>query len=315
MKPVLIVYDEAERVASVAQPRFPDLEFVLVRSGPEVLPALEQHQPEVVFSLKNAGFPPEVHRPVIDHPSVRWVHVGGSGYEHFIPWDASRLLLTNSVGVLSRFVAETTIGAMLALNSGFPRYLEQQRLRQWKAVPFRPASEQTLLVVGLGAIGQWTALYAKGLGMRVLAIRRNQEPFDAVDEIHPPEALHRQLARADVVSVHIRADEQTRHLIDEKALCAMKPGALFMNTSRGMVVDEPALIAALESGHLRGAYLDVFETEPLPAPSPLWAMPNVIVTPHTADQVVDYPERFGALFADNLERWQAGKTLINQLPA
>ena len=103
----------------------------------------------------------------------------------------------------------------------------------------------------------------------------------------------------------------TRHLVDAAALAAMRPGAFLLNAARGAVVDEAALVDALRDGHLGGAYLDVFETEPLPAASPLWAMDNVLITPHASDVVVGWPARFAAHFADNLERWLAGKTLEN----
>jgi phosphoglycerate dehydrogenase-like enzyme len=147
--------------------------------------------------------------------------------------------------------------------------------------------------------------------MRVIATRRTQAPSPEVDELHPPEALLDLLPRADVVSLHVRLTEATRHLIDARALVAMRPGALLLNTARGPVVDEPALIEALAGGHLGGAYLDVFEEEPLPPSSPLWRLPNVIITPHASDAVHDWAHRFAMLFADNLERWRRGEPLLN----
>jgi phosphoglycerate dehydrogenase-like enzyme len=151
----------------------------------------------------------------------------------------------------------------------------------------------------------------KALGMRVLATRRRQKPHPAVDALHPPEALAQIIGEADIVSVHLRADASTRHAIDARMFAAMKPGAKLINTSRGSIVDEAALVAALASGHLGGAYLDVFETEPLPSSSPLWSFPNVLLTPHTADSVGDWPARFARHFGDNLERWNAGARLLN----
>ena len=147
--------------------------------------------------------------------------------------------------------------------------------------------------------------------MRVIGVRRSRSPHPAVDETLGPDLLHQALGRADVVSMHVPASAATRHLVDAAALAAMKPGALLVNAARGAVVDEPALVEALRRGHLAGAYLDVFETEPLPPQSPLWAMDNVLLTPHAADAVVDWPRRFAAHFADNLERWLAGEPLVN----
>ena len=168
-------------------------------------------------------------------------------------------------------------------------------------------------MVGLGEIGGRVATLAKSLGMRVLAVRRRRTPHPAVDELLAPNDLLAALGRADYVSLHVRADDETRHLIDAPALAAMKQGAVLANTSRGFVVDEAALVGALESGHLGGAYLDVFETEPLPESSPLWGFENVLLTPHASDNIHAWPRKFIRLFADNLERWLAGEALVNMV--
>lgn len=314
-RPVLIVSDAAERVKPGLEQRFPDLEFACAGSPPEVVPALESYRPEVVFTMKHSGFPGLAHRPVVEAESVRWVQVGGSGYEHLLPFDGRRLVLTHAAGVLARFLAESTIGACLALNTGLVRYHDQQRERRWNPRRFRSIEGQTLLVVGLGAVGVEVARRARALGARVVATRTRPEPSEAADEVHPSGALHELLPHADAVSVHVRSDDSTRHLFDSDAFAKMKPGALFLNTSRGAVVDEAALVSSLQEGHLGGAYLDVFEVEPLPTSSPLWALPNVLISPHAADQVVDYPERFARRFADNLELWMAGGELIGRVPS
>ena len=133
-----------------------------------------------------------------------------------------------------------------------------------------------------------------------------------VDELFGPGDLYAALGRADYVSLHVRANDETRHLIGAEALAAMKHGAVLINTARGLVVDESALVEALARGHLGGAYLDVFETEPLPGSSPLWDMENVLLTPHAGDNIHGWPRKFVVrLFADNLERWLAGEALVN----
>ena len=240
------------------------------------------------------------------HPSVRWIQVGGSGYEHLAPWDAARVTVTNGVGVLAPYLAESVTGALVALGRGLLRYAEHQRARCWQPVSFPPIAGRTLLVVGLGAVGACVARNAKALGMRVLGVRGTPAPHPAADEVHGPDALMALLPAADFVSLHVRLNEATRGLLSREALGAMKPGAYLINTARGGVVDEAALIDALRTGHLGGAYLDVFETEPLPDESPLWTMPNVLVTPHASDNVLGWPRRFAELFADNLDRWRAG---------
>jgi D-2-hydroxyacid dehydrogenase (NADP+) len=220
-------------------------------------------------------------------------------------------VLTNSAGVLARDLAETLTGAMLMLNSNLHRYRSQQQAGIWRPLPFTPLCEKTLLLVGVGAIGGHVADNAKALGMRVTGVRASGAPHGSVDEMHVPSRLNDLLGTADVVSLHVRADAETHHMIDVQALAAMKPGGILINTSRGSVVDESALCDALASGHLGGAYLDVFETEPLPGESPLWTLPNVLITPHAADNVADWPAHFARAFADKLERWLAGEELVS----
>ena len=222
-----------------------------------------------------------------------------------------RVTVSDGAGVLAPYLAESVTGAMLALGCGFLNYVEQQRARQWKPVAVTPLRDRTLLVVGFGRIGECVARNAKALGMRVLAIRGTPAPHPAADEMHGPDALPALLPRADFVSLHVRLNAATRAMLSREGLAAMRPGAYLVNTSRGPVVDEAALVDALRSGHLAGAYLDVFETEPLPAESPLWAMPNVLITPHSSDNIRGWPRRFAALFADNLERWRASEPLLN----
>jgi len=308
---VLVLHDRPEDICGPLAARFPDLTIEYATSGEAVPAALERLRPDVVFSIKQPNFPPADHRPAVDFPTVEWFQVGGSGYEHILPWDRERLTVTNCAGVLAPYQAETVIAAILMLNGGFPRYLGQQRRAEWRQHSFRPLAGQTLAVVGLGQIGGRVAANAKALGMRVLGVRRSETPHPAVDALYRPEALHQVLAEADVVSLHLRLDQDTRHTIGREALAVMKPSAVLINTARGAVIDEAAVTAALADGRLGGAYLDVFETEPLPADSPLWRLENVILTPHVADAVPDWPARFAHFFADNLERWRAGDPLEN----
>ena len=311
MRPVLIAHNEPDDFRDLLAGRFPDVRFAYAATAEAVVEGLAEHDPEVVFSVKHPGFPGPAHAPIPRHPSVRWIQVGGSGFDHLAPWDAGRITVTNGAGVLAPYLAESVTGAMLALACGFPSYAEQQRERRWRPAPFTPLRGRTLLVVGFGHIGECVARNAKALGMRVLAIRATPAPHPAADAVHGPDALASLLPEADVVSLHVRLDAATRGLLSREALAAMKPGAYLVNTSRGAVVDEAALIDALRSGHLGGAYLDVFETEPLPAESPLWSLRNVIITPHASDNIVGWPRRFAELFADNLERWRAGDPLRN----
>ena len=307
--PIVVLHDAPELYLDLLRARFADLAFETCTSEPEIREALARLRPEVAFSVKCPGLDHGVHRLLLDCPSLRWIQVGGAGVDHLGPWDPARVTVTNCAGVLSRFQAETVTGAILMLNFGFPRYLRQQAERIWRQQPWGPLSEKTLLVVGLGNIGAKVAANAKALGMTVVGLRRSAAAIPQVDEMLPLEALHEGLARADFVTLHVPLTAETRHLIDADALAAMQPGAFLINTARGPVVDEAALIAALQSGGLAGAYLDVFEVEPLPPASPLWSLESVVISPHFADAAAGWERRFAAFFADNLMRWLAGQPL------
>ncbi len=308
---VLVLHDRPDELRPLLSARLSDLDVAFASAPDEVLPALERARPEVVFSIKHSGFPGAAHRPAIDFPTVRWVQIGGSGYEHFAPWDARRVTVTNCHGVLARVLAETVIAAVLTLNRGLLAHRDRQRACVWSPARLRPLAGPTLLIVGVGAIGGELATLARALGLHVVGIRRGAVAHPAVDEMFPPDALHAQLARADIVSVHVRATDETAKLFDARAFAVMKRGATFVNTSRGAVVDESALVEALRAGTVGAAYLDVFEREPLPAESPLWTMDEVLLTPHCSDNVDDWPLRFAAAFADNVDRWRAGAPLAN----
>lgn len=310
---VLIVWDRPGDFRDLLTQRFPGVNFEFAASVDAVNTALEHSSPEIVFSIKDDRFPVATHRLAAAHPGVRWLQVGGSGYDHLASVDLSHVTLTNAAGVLAPFLAETVTGVMLAWNSHLFQYRDQQRDRLWRPLPFVPLRDRTLLVIGAGAIGQCVAKNAGAFGMRVLGANRSGGPVAGIDTMYRLADVDQALPEADFVSVHLRLNEETRHFIDRHRLHAMKPGAFFMNTARGPVVDSDALAAALEAGHLSGAYLDVFDTEPLPADHPFWGMDNVVITPHAADAVTDWPRRFAAFFADNLERWLDNQPLLNQV--
>jgi phosphoglycerate dehydrogenase-like enzyme len=312
---LLVLHDRPQEVVEVVARQFPALSMAIATRPEEVVPALAAHQPTIVLSIKHAGFPGAAHRPAVRHRSVQWFHVGGSGVEHLAPW-SERVQVTNCAGVLAPFLAETATAALLSLTTGLHRYARKQRQREWSPHRFRPLAGRTLLVVGLGATGGAFAERAKALGMRVVGIRASGEPHPAAEAVYPPSALRRLLPLADVVSLHIRHTRETHHLMSKGAIEKMKPGALLLNSSRGGIVDQRALLGALLGGHLGGAWLDVFETEPLPMENPLWGLPNVIVTPHAADQVADFPARFAERFCALLPRYLAGEPLpVVSLPA
>jgi len=226
---------------------------------------------------------------------LQWLHVFNAGVDHpvFASFLERGVRLTTSSGTAAAPIAQTAIAGMLHLD--------------------RNVAGRTLLVFGFGKIGAEIARLARILGMRVIGIRRNAAAHAHADEMHTPDRLLGQLARCDWLALACPLTNETRHVIDAAALAALRQGARIINISRGEVIDEPALVAALASGHLGGAYLDVFAQEPLPADSPLWDMPNVLVTAHDASTSDAYDPRINALFLDNLARWQRREPLINEV--
>jgi phosphoglycerate dehydrogenase-like enzyme len=311
MGPIVVCHANATEAQDILAERFANERLHYIDSPDLLAGALTDIQPEIAFTLKSDGMPGPNLRQVMRCPSMRWVYVGGSGYDHLLPLDNPSITVSNAAGVLASHLAENVTGAMLALNGNFLRYAAQQRDKRWQSLCFAPLAEQTLLVVGLGQIGAKVAANAKHLGMRVLATRRTANPHPEVDEVLTTEALPVLLPRADFVSLHVRLEPQTQHLFSDDAFSRMRRGAFFINTSRGPIVDESALLRALDSGQVGGAYLDVFEQEPLPSASHLWHQPNVLITPHAADNILGWQRQFLQHFADNLDSYRAGQAIAN----
>jgi phosphoglycerate dehydrogenase-like enzyme len=253
-------------------------------------------------------------------PRLRWVHATSAGageqvHKAGLPAEAlKRVAVTTSSGVHAVPLAEFAVLGLLAMAKELPRFVEDQRARAWPEVrrPLRELSGQTLFLVGLGEIGREVARLGKALGMGTVGFRRTQGPPPAgVDEVHGPERLPELAGRADAVVVSLPLTDQTAGLIDRATIDRLPPSCIFVNVGRGGVVDEPALIDALRERRIAGAVLDVFATEPLPEDSPLWALPNVLVTPHAAALSARENERIVELFTDNLRRYLEGRPLRN----
>ena len=253
-------------------------------------------------------------------PNLEWVHFVSTGIDQhpFMPALLERgVKLTTSAGTNGEPVGQTAICGLMMLARGFPKWIDAQRRRAWEpmrgaAVP-RDLRGQTVVIVGLGTIGATVARFCQALGMRVIGVRRSpMQPADPADEMHPLKTLPALLPRCDWVVLACPHTDETHHLLNAGTLALLPKGALVVNVARGGCVDEPALIAALKSGHLAGAYLDVFEKEPLPADSPLWDIPNVIVTPHNASVASGNERRAAEVFFGNLARWARGETLVNE---
>jgi glyoxylate reductase len=245
-----------------------------------------------------------VDAPLLAHaPRLRAISSCSVGLDHvdLAAATARRLPVGHTPGVLTDTTAELTIALLLAAARRVveaDRFVREGRWREWAPdlLLGRDLSGATLGVIGLGAIGRAVAVRARGLGMRVLGWNRTPRALAEVEAVALPELL----ARADFVSVHVALTDETRGLLDAAALARMRPGAVLVNVARGGIVDEEALAAALASGRLAGAALDVFAREPLPALSPLLAAPNLVLTPHIGSASVRTRTRMADLAVDNL---------------
>jgi phosphoglycerate dehydrogenase-like enzyme len=244
---------------------------------------------------------------------LRWMHAAGAGVERYdLAQIAARgVLLTNSKGVSAPNMAEHVLGMMIALTRRFPRLLRAQIQHEWRdEETHREVGElqgQTVLIAGMGEVGRAVAQRAAAFGMRVNGLRRRADALQAgFDQVFAIGDLHAALANADHVVVTLPNTPRSGGLFDAEAFAAMKPGASIYNVGRGPVIDTAALIAALASGHLGGAGLDVTDPEPLPADSPLWDMENVLITAHTSGATPRYWERQADLIAENIRRIQRG---------
>ncbi len=249
--------------------------------------------------------------------TLKLVHVGSTGVDgYMIPeFQQSDIILVNSRGVHGTTVADHAVAMLLALSRGFHDAWKDRRHKKWdpqgQSIVNLPGKTAGLL--GLGAIGMEVAARCKAFGMRVIGIRRNPQQSEAVDLVLPPSGLDQLLSKSDFVVCSLPLTKETRHLLTIREFSLMKPSAFFINVGRGAVVKEEDLISALSQGLIKGAGLDVFEEEPLAAESPLWDMPNVIMTPHSAGFDEEHAKNTFDIFLKNLVRFQQGLPLINQV--
>ena len=247
-------------------------------------------------------------------PALQWVHLASAGVDRFLFPEMVRhaAVMTNARGVAAVSIAEHAFALILAFTRGLPLAFRSQQERRWAAPSSIEICGQTLGIVGLGRVGREVARRAAGFGLRVLAVDLN--PVDRPESVAclwPPERLPDLCAAADILVNCSPLTPQTERMIGREQFARMKPSALFVNVSRGRVVDQDALVEALRAGRLAGAALDVMDPEPLPPDSPLWEMPNVILTAHSATRSQHFWRRMHELFCDNLRRYVAGQPLLN----
>ena len=319
----LLIYEPSYRRVRAAlaqfgvaiEPLIVDRDGAVSFAGEVVSP--EEAQPEIawfsgdLYQQKAAG--PFV-QTMLASENLKWFHSAAAGFDHpvFQRVAVKGVRFTTSHGQAVGMADYVLAGVLDAFQRGPERRAAQAR-KEWKGFTFREVLDTTWLIIGFGAIGQGVGARAKGFGARVIGVRRNQAADPAADLIIHLEGVHARLPEADVVVLCAPLNAETQLLADEAFFTEMKAGSVLVNVGRGALVDEAALLAALDRGIPAHAALDVFETEPLPADSPFWAHPRVSLTAHHSGVTGRQDDRNRDLFLDNLARYLGGRPLLHEI--
>ena len=298
----------SQPTSDVLRAALPDDRIIGIE-GDDLGPAKEA---EAVFG----GFSPERFRAALSLPKLRWIHTFSAGVDRYMPEVAGHpdLLLTNNSGAYDVPIAEHVIAMIFAAAKRVPEHLLAQGRSEWqREVPHAEVRGATLVILGMGSIGGELARLASGVGMRVIAVRRDagRPGGPGVERVVPSERFAEVAREADYVAVTAALTPATRGMLSAEVIAGLKPTAWVINIARGPIIDEAALAAALSERRIGGAALDVFETEPLPATSPLWSLDNAILTPHISNSSPRVRERSLALVVENVRRFKAGEPLLN----
>lgn len=268
--------------------------------------------------MLNWSAPRDLNRSVfLMAPKLAWVHSRNAGLDSFLFPELieSLVTLTNGSGVFSAPLGEFALAAMLYFAKGFPRMRRNQVAAKWEPFDVLRLAGQTVGIVGYGDIGRELAWRAHAMGMRVFALKRHVPPpgsdLGPIEKMYATSELHQMIAVCDYVVVAAPLTAETHHMVGVAEFAAMKPDAVVINVGRGPVIDEAAMVQALVEGKIKGAGLDVFEHEPLPAESSLYKMENVLVSPHCADNTPDWLDNAMKFFIAQFERFQKGEPLHN----
>ena len=273
-----------------------------VWTGGEDLP---ESADQVEYVVLPFGVKPELIRKIAALPSLKTIQILSAGADHVLPYLPSRITLCNARGAHTAATAEVTVGAIIASVRNFPRFAVAQRDGRWDYTVSEPIGGKHVLIVGYGDIGAAVERRLAGWDVTVERVARR-----ARDGVHAIGELPGLLPNADVVVILVPVTDETRQLVDKDFLRAMKDGALLVNASRGVIVDNDALLEALSSGKITAA-LDVTDPEPLPAGHPLWQAPGLLLTPHVGGAIYESRERAYQVVSEQLARLAAGEPLRN----
>lgn len=302
---LLVYHRRAEEYRELIRRRCPDLEVLAVADETTLYDAVAGA--DILIAWR---FPLQA---LAGSSRLRWIQLTVAGVDHLIPARErlQGIAVTTARGIHGAVIADYVLGVVVMLHWDFPRLLRQQQARQWQGRETAPLAGRTLGIVGLGAIGTEIARRATAFGLQVIGVKRTPAPIDGVSRVVGPDRLHEILRASDFLVLAVPETPETRRMIGEPELRAMRPTAFLVNIARGGVVDEAALVRALEDRWIAGAALDVFDQEPLPPDHRLWALENVIITPHIAGEPDEYIRRVVDIFVDNYARWRAGRPLRN----
>jgi phosphoglycerate dehydrogenase-like enzyme len=308
---VLIHSLEPQIAIEVLEKTHPDVETTTCTDDQQLSRCVDEFKPEIVFSVRNSGgvFP---RAALVESRTVKWVSNAGSGVNHLMPWEPSKVTVTNSAGVAADMMAEYALGVMLHFSLDINGLSADKKNRHWQ--PDRqvvPIQNKIIALVGLGKTGLALARKAKALDMHVIGVRANPRATENVDRVYSNQDLGLALRDADYIVFCLPLLDSTRGLMGFEEFGLLKPQAVLIDVSRGGIVQEDALISALEQGRIRGAGLDVFETEPLPEDNPLWSFENVIISPHCSSVYQGWEKVSAQMFAENLSRWRINRALDN----
>lgn len=298
------VQEHHKQIQQQLQAEFPNLDIISASNAEEISDGLHV---DAVIAPTIDWLPLALSRL----GSYRWIHFLSAGIEIIwdMPFEKKNVLLTKSSGVHGVPMSEYAIGAMLYFAKHFDQFVHQMADRRWQRAWLDELTDKTLTIVGMGHVGGFVARRAKSMGMRVIGVQRNPREHEFADESLALQNLHDYLPKTDYLVICLPLTQLTRGLVDQQFLSKLKSGAVLVDISRGGVVQEGAVLAALMSGRLRGAALDVFEQEPLTAESQLWTQQNVLLTPHVSGTSPHYMRRAIEVFIQNARDLEAGRPL------
>lgn len=308
---IIIHNDETVEMLESIKRRHPEVTLYSCNNSSELPGLIKDVRAEVIFSV-NISCQPYPAKEILCAESLRWISVGGVGTDHLGQWDPQKITVTNAAGAGAVSIAQYVFAGLLSFSFKLQQFAEDKRQRCWNGdASVSPIAGKTILIIGLGATGTEVARLAKSFGLKTLGVRVRPKSTEYIDELYSPDRLGGLWPRADFIVVCVPLLPTTRNLISEQAFRKMSDQALLIDVSRGGVVDQNALLSALNGGSIGGAVRDVFDPEPLPENHPLWQAENLIISPHCSSIYDGWDKKAIEMFCDNLQRYKKGERLNN----